>query len=70
MSSSNHHSGASTECVPTSSLKVRVYQRNGEFTAEVQGGWWVAQGKTAKEAIDRAKARVTKEMLGLYVVEK
>lgn len=70
MATDKRNTGATTECAPTSSLKVRVYQRNGEFTAEVQGGWWVAQGKTAKEAIDRAKARVTKEMLGLYVVEK
>jgi len=34
--------GASTDCAPTSSLKVKVYHRDEQFIAEVEGGWWVA----------------------------
>jgi hypothetical protein len=42
MATETRNTGASTICAPTSSLKIKVYQRDEQFIAEIEGGWWVA----------------------------
>ena len=42
MVTETRNTGASTICAPTSSLKIKVYQRDEQFIAEVEGDWWVA----------------------------
>ena len=42
MATETRNTGASTYTAATSSLKVKVYHRDEQFIAKVEGGWWVA----------------------------
>jgi len=44
-------------------MKVTVAEEDGSYRATISGGWWVARGKTKKDAAQRAVKRMEAEQL-------
>jgi len=42
-------------------MKVTVAEEAGGYRATISGGWWLAQGKTEKEAVQRVVKRMEAE---------
>lgn len=47
--------------IETCQVRVKVYKDGDRFLALIRNGWWMAYGKTCKEAIKRVKKRFEQE---------
>jgi hypothetical protein len=49
-------------------VKITTTRENERYIAVIEGGWWIAYGKTRKQAIKRVRSHLERE-LGVYGYE-